>query len=79
MTPCEKLGYKVGDKFTFVEGLPPAGIESATGFQCDQTITLHLDDGSAVPLFSGENTKYQHADGKPGAFVALGLLTKVED
>lgn len=79
MTPCEKLGYKVGDKFTFVEGVHPARIEIVTGFKRDQTITLYCDDGTEAPLFSGENTKYQLADGEPGAFVALVLLTKVED
>lgn len=48
MTPCEKLGYKVGDKFEVVGehyAFPRGGI-----------VTLTLDDGSEYPIFEGERT-----------------------
>ena len=48
MTPCEKLGYKVGDKFRLTtEGAKEVG-ESA-----DVVLSLHDDDGSDCPEFYG--------------------------
>lgn len=46
MTPCEKLGYKVGDKFRVVESRHPSRNGSI--------VTLHRDDGSTSPWFRSE-------------------------
>ena len=45
MTPCERLGYKVGDKFEVI-------IHHA--FKKGQVVTLHEDDGTECPLFAGD-------------------------
>ena len=63
MTPCEKLGYKVGDKFEVVE--------ASQGFRRGQTVTLFRDDRSESPLFKGDNTRYSNAAGSPGAYLML--------
>ena len=44
MTPCERLGYKVGDSFKVVDG-------SATIFAVGSFITLIHDDGTLMPRF----------------------------
>lgn len=45
MTPCEKKGYKVGDKFLVIRD---QGID---GFREGDVVTLNLDDGSHSPRF----------------------------
>lgn len=45
MTPCEKLGYKVGDEFEVI---------SHHAFKNGQVVTLHEDDGTECPLFAGD-------------------------
>ena len=47
MTPCEELGYKVGDWFYVTE--------SGNGFSAGQKVALAADDGSIMPLFSSDN------------------------
>lgn len=64
MTPCEELGYAVGDKFIVL---------SNTVFNEGQIVTLYEDDGSASPLFSGEGV-WNNCDGKPGAYLPLGQV-----
>lgn len=71
MTPCKKFGYNVGDKFTVVDG-------SGEMFPQNTIVTLHLDDGSWVPLFSGENCRYNHVDGG-GAYMNLRRVKKIDD
>lgn len=44
MTPCERLGYKVGDEFEVI---------SHHAFKNGQVVTLHEDDGTECPLFAG--------------------------
>ena len=44
MTPCKKLGYKVGDEF-FV---PPT--ENNYPYE-GESVTLEWDDGSSCPMF----------------------------
>lgn len=61
MTPCEKLGYNVNDEFVVTENLH--------GFKCGQVVTLFRDDGSAAPLFKGDNEMFSHCNGEGGAFV----------
>ena len=49
MTPCEKLGYKVGDEFKVVgdHGF----------FPINSTVTLYRDDGNNYPQFKQGNYK----------------------
>lgn len=49
MTPCEKLGYKVGDRFV-------AQIDGGY-VKKDDILTLIMDDGSRMPYFRNETTK----------------------
>ncbi|UCQ36410.1 hypothetical protein AABD69_09110 [Edwardsiella piscicida] len=53
-TPCEKLGYKVGDKFVVV------GQAGGSRADVGDIITLKYDDGSNVPHFTkqGDNWTY---------------------
>ena len=44
MTPCEKLGYKVGDEFVCTDTM---------WFDRGSKCTLIRDDGTSVPRFSG--------------------------
>lgn len=45
LTPCEKLGYKVGDKFVMTES------ESVEGFKLGDEVVLIEDDGTQSPKF----------------------------
>src|SRR5690554_6719625 len=69
MTPCEKMGYKVGDKFKV--------LSSVEGFTEGQEIELYEDDGTDMPLFSGENIYHNHAGGNPGAYFLLSDVEKI--
>ena len=69
MTPCEKMGYKVGDKFKV--------LSSVEGFTEGQEIELYEDDGTDMPLFSGENNYHNHAGGNPGAYFPLSEVEKI--
>lgn len=69
MTPCEEMGYKVGDKFEV--------INEEVGFQSGQVVTLFEDDGSAGPLFKGKNTRFNNADGDGGAYMHIGNVRPV--
>ena len=46
MTPCQKLGYNVGDKFVVIIDNP-----KQYSFAKGSIITLHKDYGSKYPLF----------------------------
>ena len=48
MTPCEKLGYKVGDRFEVVKS---GGFHH---FEIGQNISLIEDDGTETPNFQAE-------------------------
>ena len=69
MTPCEKMGYKVGDKFKV--------LASVEGFIEGQEIELYEDDGTDMPLFSGENFYHTHVGGSPGAYFLLSEVEKI--
>ncbi len=45
-TPCEKLGYKVGDHFVV--------LNISLYFDKGELVTLYLDDGTTAPLFENE-------------------------
>lgn len=79
MTPCEKLGYKVGDKFAVRDDLSAQAVRECLGFEPGQIIILYRDVADYVPLFAGDNSNWSHADGNGGAYVHLDLVTKVED
>ena len=66
MTPCEKLGYKVGDKFKVVDG---TGVHYAVG----SFITLIHDDGSSCPRFNGVHSIFESGD----SFFPLYFVEKV--
>ena len=73
MTPCEKLGYKAGDKFT---------VKGSKVFEDGSIIELDYDDGSESPSFnliSGSNTLYSGKINKSGAFCLLGFVQKIEE
>lgn len=52
MTPCEELGYKVGDKFIVTIGLPYLLKGSE--------VTLLTDDGSESPFFESDSAGPLH-------------------
>lgn len=71
MTPAQKLGYKVGDKFLVVKG--------GGTFDKGSEVTLYRDDGSDCPLFAGKATGYRCLDGgEPGAYMTLSYAQKIE-
>lgn len=69
-TPCQKLGYKVGDKFKVLR-------DHICGFKEGATVTLFVDDGSHDPLFSGEG-RYSCAAGGPGAYMELSYVKPIK-
>ena len=62
MTPCEKLGYKVGDEFEVI---------SHHAFRKWQVVTLHEDDGTECPLFAGDGGGAGVFDGVECSFATL--------
>lgn len=52
MTPCEMLGYKVGDKFEVVE--------KSYKFDAGDVVCLQKDDGTASPYFTNEIVKDEY-------------------
>lgn len=62
MTPCEKLGYKVGDEFEVI---------SHHAFKKGQVVTLHKDDGTECPLFAGDGGGAGVFDGAKCSFATL--------
>ena len=69
MTPCEKLGYKVGDRFEVIDP------EQVTG-NCSvgDIIILHRDDGSTSPFFRKEGHGFAHDCGYLEAIKPLRKL-----
>ncbi|BEU28734.1 MAG: hypothetical protein [Edwardsiella phage MSW-3] len=59
MKPCEKLRYKVGDKFVVVQRTD--GSRSTVG----DILTLERDDGSIDPIFSKENCRTAYCPDLP--------------
>lgn len=52
MTPCEKLGYKAGDRFEVI------GDGVSTPIEVGEIITLYRDDGSEMPFFCREGEEF---------------------
>ena len=62
MTPCEMLGYKVGDEFEVIRH---------HAFKNGQVVTLHEDDGTECPLFAGDGGGAGVFDGVECSFATL--------
>lgn len=70
MTPFESKGYKIGDQFRVLKGMP--------GFRYGQIVTLHKDDGTKAPFFSGYGAMTKSAEGVPGAYMHESWVEKLE-
>lgn len=57
MTPCEKLGYKVGDKFK--------ASKSGAWFNVGEEVELGMDDGSNYPFFFNARMPKDSYGGRP--------------
>lgn len=83
MTPSQQLGYKVGDKFTFTDNakqFPDGLAKECTGFGKHDTLTLAIDDGTSLPVFTGDGCTYPHGPhGTPGAHVHLDLVQPIKE
>lgn len=79
MTPAEKLGWKVGDKFVLTEtarALSPEFTRECIGTAQDAVFTLAEDTGDNYPLFTTSECDYKHGPGDtPGAYINIILLT----
>ena len=62
ITPCEELGYKAGDEFEVIRH---------HAFKKGQVVTLHEDDGTECPLFSGDGGGAGVFDGVECSFATL--------
>ena len=62
VTPCEMLGYKVGDEFEVIRH---------HAFKKGQVVTLHEDDGTECPLFAGDGGGAGVFDGVECSFATL--------
>lgn len=71
MTPCEKLGYKVGDRFRAV---------GAYCFDEGSIVELFQDDGTDAPLWKlvEGNCKHNNANG-PGAYDDIEKFVKIHE
>lgn len=72
MTPCEELGYKVGDKFKVTRGSDKENV-----FSVGSIISLKKDDGSKIPLFTLEQGR--HYTGRDIGCCELRKLTKIAE
>lgn len=71
-TPCERLGYKVGDKFRVTE--------ADIGWGVGQIIELQYDDESPAPLFVGPGCEYHNGQsGESGGYLSLVKVEKIVD
>lgn len=67
MTPCEKLGYKVGDKFI---------VTKDGTFSIGSLVSLYEDDGTGNPLFrliEGE-CQYLRCGGEAGEYLGISFV-----
>lgn len=55
MTPCEKLGYKVGDRFEVIDE-----DKNVAGWGLGTILILCKDDGTDCPGFREENKEWHH-------------------
>lgn len=71
-TQCEKLGYRVGDQFVYTG--------NETAFSPRAIIELYKITSDDCPLFKliSGSTPWNHADGRPGAFVRLDCVIPLQ-
>lgn len=70
MTPCEKLGYKVGDEFTV--------IEESYKFNVGDVISLQRDDGTGIPFFTNKSVSMGHPGGVACFLSSLKKIAKLK-
>lgn len=70
MTPCEKLGYKVGDIFTVI-------YDDNHFFEPNDIVCLVNDDASECPLFSKQKGNKDTIDGDTG-YLMFSEVSKIE-
>ena len=72
LTPCEQLGYKVGDKFIVTE--------YCHTFKNGTIIELFKDDGTSIPLFKGKTRGGNSiCKGEDGAYAGLHQVKPIKD
>lgn len=72
MTPCEKLGYKVGDRFV---------VQGSKTFDDGSIIELYYDDGTNCPCFklvAGHTSFRCYGESLPGASTFLHNVKTVD-
>lgn len=70
MTPCKKLGYKVGDKFTI--------IEKSYMFNVGDVAFLQSDDGSSYPFFTNDKVKEEYPYGVACPLAGIKPIAKLK-
>jgi hypothetical protein len=75
MTPCEKLGYKVGDKFEVL------WLQVDEAFSVGSIIELYKDVGGETPLFKliKGSCDYVQCNGEAGAYLSLDLVKPLKE
>lgn len=72
LTPCEQLGYKVGDKFIVTE--------YCVNFEKGTSVELFRDDGTRSPLFKGKTKgEWFWCDGEEGAYAGINQLKPIKE
>ena len=72
LTPCEILGYKVGDKFIVTEYYHT--------FKNGTIIELFKDDGTSIPLFKGKTREGNRlCKGEEGAYAGLHQVKPIKE
>lgn len=75
-TPCQELGYKVGDKFVY------NNVSSRlTSFSAGSIIELIEDNNCRFPLFKLVHgyCVFNNAHGKPGAFACIDFIKPIKE
>ena len=70
MTPCEKLGYKVGDSFVV--------IEKTYMFNVGDMVSLQDDDGTGIPYFTNEIVKDEYPRGVACFLSSIKKIAKLK-
>lgn len=70
MTQCEKLGYKVGDKFELVE--------KSYMFDVGDIVSLQEDDGTETPYFTNERVRDEYPKGVSCFLSSIKKVSKLK-
>lgn len=76
MTPCEKRGYKVGDRFRVIRP------DNQEEFSIGSIVELSYDDGSSCPKFDLIEGSCRYEDGvntKKGAYTSLDYVEPLKE